>query len=109
VFQKLNSNPKLKGRVKLIGIGAGNSDFEVKFFRKTYHIEFPLFSDGDFVLHQILGEVMTPYFFGVRLLPDGSHHLFYSNLGGPGDAARFLARVLAKAGLPTEMINGSDP
>ena len=88
----------LKERVKLIGIGVGNTDFEVNFFRKTYNIKFPLFSDGDFVIHQALGEVRTPYFLGVRIDSDGIGQVFYSRLGGPGgDAQRFMERILAKS------------
>ena len=99
VFQELESDPMLKDRVKIIGIGAGNSDFEVNFFRKTYDIKFPLFSDGDFILHQVLGEVRTPYFLGVRIDPGANQRVFYSNLGGSGgDAHRFLERILAKSG-----------
>ena len=99
VFQELENHPQLKERVKIVGIGAGNSDFEVNFFRKTYGIEFPLFSDGDLIIHQTLGEVRTPYFFGVRIYPDRTHRVFYSQLGGPGDANRFLERILVKSGL----------
>ncbi len=110
VFQELETSPKLKDRVKIIGIGAGNSDFEVNFFRKTYDIQFPLFSDGDFVLHQTLGEIRTPYFIGVRIYPDGSHRVFYSNLGGSGgDAKRFLEKILAKSGLSPAMMNDGEP
>ena len=79
VFQELETSPKLKHRVKIIGIGAGNSDFEVNFFRKTYDIQFPLFSDGDFVLHQTL------------------------------DAKRFLEKILAKSGLSPAMMNDGEP
>jgi len=107
VFQELESNPKLKNRVKIIGIGAGNSDFEVNFFQKSYNIKFPLFSDGDFVLHQTLGEVRTPYFIGVRIYPDRTHRVFYSNLGGTGgDANRFLERILTDADLSPETNSG---
>jgi hypothetical protein len=109
VFQELESNPKLKNRVKIIGIGAGNSDFEVNFFQKTYDVKFPLFSDGDFALHQTLGEVRTPYFFGVRIYPDGTQRVFYSNLGGSGgDPNRFLERILLKSGL-SPATNGAKP
>ncbi len=98
-YAKIQSDANLKDKIKLIGIGAGNSQFEVKFFKKKYNILFPLFADRDFVIHQKIGDVRTPYFIGVKIRADGSHHIFYSKLGGPKAAGPFLNSILKESGL----------
>lgn len=99
LFSKIENDPALKGKIKLLGIGIGNSDYEVGVFKKKYSIPFPLFPDGDFKLHKLLGEPRTPYFIGVRINPDGSHQVFYSRLGAFEGVEAFLNQIIRLSGL----------
>ena len=92
LYAKIQANPKLKDKVKLIGIGVGNTAFEVKTFKTKYKIPFPLFPDGDYVIHKQVGEVRTPYFIGVKINYDGSTRVIYSQLGVLGDVDQFLTQ-----------------
>ncbi len=96
LYSKIQSSEKLKGNVKLVGIGVGNSPFEVEYFKKTYAVQFPLFSDGDFIVHKQLGEVRTPYFIGIKIHKNGSHTIFYSKLGGIANNDNFLKLIQAQ-------------
>jgi thiol-disulfide isomerase/thioredoxin len=89
----------LSQRVKIIGIGAGNSDTEVDVFRKKYAVPFPLFSDASFDVHKRLGEVGTPFFYVLIKNADGSFNVLETNLGCMTSPQEFLAEVLQKARL----------
>ena len=89
----------LKNKIRMIGIGTGNTPFEVSFFQKKYEVDFPLFSDEDLSIHKILGELRTPYFIGVKINRDGSNEVFYSRLGQFRDVDGFLKRIVELSGL----------
>jgi peroxiredoxin len=99
MYGMIENNPVLKGKIKLIGIGAGNSPFEVQIFKEKYNVPFPLFSDEDFTLHKCFGEVRTPYFVGIKINEDGTHRVFYSKLGEFKGAEQFLKLMLELSGL----------
>ena len=98
MFSKLSGSPALDARVKLIGIGAGNSTYEVNFFKEKYKIKFPLFSDTDFSIHKKIGEVRTPYFIGLNLKKDGAFQVFYTHAGDIGDPKKFLDTIISASG-----------
>jgi peroxiredoxin len=96
LYNRIENDPALKGKIKLLGIGAGNSDYEVSLFKEKYQIPFPLFPDGDFKIHKLLGEVRTPYFIGVKINPGGSHRVIFSKLGAiEGSEEKFLQEMIS--------------
>ncbi len=87
-----------KPSIRLMGVGAGNSAFEVDYFRKTYKVSFPLFADGDFVVHKALGEVRTPYFIVLARGTDRAWKVVLSRPGGIESPEAFLSTILELAG-----------
>jgi peroxiredoxin len=99
LFRLIETNPDIKNKIKLIGIGAGNSSYEVEVFKKTYTVPFPLFPDKDFTIHKVCGEVRTPYFMVVKINEDGTHQIVHNQLGNYPGAEPFLDLVLKASGL----------
>lgn len=99
LYTKIQQNGKLRDKIKLIGIAAGNSEFEVDIYREKYNVKFPLFEDNDYTIHKALGEVRTPYFIGVKINKDGTHSVIYSRLGSIKNTDEFIALITQAAGL----------
>jgi peroxiredoxin len=86
-----------RGKVRLIGIGVGNSPYEVKFFKKKYGIRFPLFDDANSAVLNSLSGIKTPHYFAIRK-KGRSLNVFFTQQGAFEDAETFLNTVMNKAG-----------
>ena len=71
LYSLIENDPKMKGRMKLIGFAAGNGDLEVKDFKKRYNVLFPIVPDPGFDMHQAIGGSRTPFTIYVRQDPTG--------------------------------------
>jgi peroxiredoxin len=99
LYHQIEENPDLKNKIKLIGIGAGNSLLEVEVFKQTNHIPFPVFPDEDFTIHKVLGEVRTPFFIATIMNRDGSHEIVHTHLGALTRVQAFLDLMLEAYGI----------
>ncbi len=93
LYQAIEASDTLHGRVKMIGIGVGNSAYEVDHFRKHYQIAFPLFPDEDFLIHQLLGEVRTPFFIIARIGPKDQGRILWTGVGTMDPLDTFINRL----------------
>jgi len=98
LFNTISGNDDIKDKVKIIGIGIGNSAYEVDLFREKYNILFPLFDDRGSAVINVLKGVATPHYFGVRLKVGGPLDVFYSKSAGYSDADEFLKLMLDLSG-----------
>lgn len=66
LFQKLGkADPE--GRIRVIGLGLGNTEFETRFYQDKFSVPFPLFKDEDYAIHKALGEPVAPTYYIVRI------------------------------------------
>jgi thiol-disulfide isomerase/thioredoxin len=99
LYQLIAGNPALRDKIKILGIGAGNTQFEVATFKKKFAIAFPLIPDEDFKLHKIVGETKTPYFIAVKFIGNNPPEVIYSKLGALENIDLFLAQIVKLSGL----------
>ena len=102
IYKQIENNPNLNGKIKLIGIGAGNNILEVEVFKQNHHISFPIFPDEDFTIHKAFGEVRTPFFIAVKMEERGSPEIIHTHLGGLTDARAFLDLMVEAYGIKKE-------
>lgn len=99
LYRIIDQDAALKNRIKIIGLGVGNTPFEVNTFKRTYAIPFPMLPDADFALYEVLGKTRTPCFIVVKMDKDGGTKVIYSKQGTIGDPKSFLESIVKESGL----------
>jgi thiol-disulfide isomerase/thioredoxin len=97
LYRRITADPSLAGRVKMIGIGVGNTTYEVNIFRKNFDILFPLFPDRSRQLASQLEVRATPTFVAFAYGNNGRLHRILHAPGPLGNVEDFLARLIERA------------
>ena len=66
LYSSIEKDPRLRGKVKMVGIAAGNGVHEVEVYKKTYQIPYPVLADPKFDAHTAVGSPRTPFAIWVR-------------------------------------------
>jgi peroxiredoxin len=93
----IQSRPDLKAKVRLIGIGTGNTPFEVEVFRSKYHVPFPLFPDDQFQIRKAADQaIRTPTFVVFRPHSDDGIAIKNIHIGKIKDLEASLKQAIKK-------------
>lgn len=81
VFSRTGKYPIFKGKIKIIGIAAGNTREEILSYKKTRSVSYPILSDLNFTLHKTLGNPKVPYTMIIKRTAQGKNKIVYTHHG----------------------------
>lgn len=95
LFEDIENDPSLKGRLKMLGLGVGSLNREVKRFRREKNVRFPLFADKGREVFHCLGEPELPVAYLIQRTAKGRWKILSMLAGHIGDTKAVLARIRA--------------
>ncbi len=99
VYQRIQKDHALKGKIKMIGIGMTNTAFELDTFKKKFNVPFPLFADPSGEISKKFSVPGTPTFIGVKLDGKGGAQEIFYRPGAFKDTDQFMAELTKATGL----------
>ena len=94
LFELVQGDQNLKNRVKFLGIGTGNTPYEVEVFQKKFKIQFPMISDDNFGLQKISShDIRTPTFVVLRIKDKNQLEIVKTKVGEIKDSQEFFKSV----------------
>jgi len=81
LYISIEKDPRLKVKVKMIGVAAGNNLHEVEIYKKQYNIPYPILSDPKFDAHTAVGSPRTPFTIWTRKDAQGRGIVVSTHLG----------------------------
>ena len=99
LYRTIETDTRLRGQIKIIGIGIGNTPYEIDLFRQKYAIPFPLFADRSRSLSIHLEVRRTPTFIGWGYHLNGDIRPFLHAPGPMESVEAFLDQVVRQSGV----------
>jgi hypothetical protein len=94
LFQMLQKNPRLRNKIKLLGVAVANSDEQIADFVDIYAVAFPIATDRSFALHLAVRGGPTPHTFYVLQDPAGGPGMVAGSTLGEDDQMEQLLAYL---------------
>lgn len=89
LFKKIQSDPALSGKVRLLGLASGATPQELAYLKKQNLYAFPVVNDPDYAAHKSIGEPKTPF----TMLLDKNGKVFLTHLGLIDDLNAFFREI----------------
>ena len=94
VYSAIANNTDLKDKVKIVGIAVGNTDNEIKTFRKSYGVHYPVLSDYHFTFHKVIGNPRVPYTIFIKRISGRKKAVIFHTHQGVFDSPEDILRVI---------------
>lgn len=89
LFHRVQKDTELANKIKFIGIAAGATPMEVTYLVKETNIPYPIVTDEQFTVHQLLGNPRTPF----NMVVTNQGRVLWAHLGIIEDMNAFLATL----------------
>lgn len=98
LFERVRGS-ELWEQMRFLGIGTGNTQYEVDFYAQQFKTPFPMLPDEEYVLHSALGNIGTPYYLLLRRNGPDQLEIVHAVEGSPDSLEEMFREMLRKAGL----------
>jgi thiol-disulfide isomerase/thioredoxin len=99
LYAMIQKSPALKDKVRIVGLGVGNTSFEVKVYKEKFAVPFPLFSDENFDVQKACSSpIRTPVFIAARVIPGKGLNVLSVDVGKIGQPGRFFKKLAGQVG-----------
>ena len=95
LYRIIEDTADFKDKIKIIGIGLRDSEYEVKKFKKYYRVPYPLFADADLSIARSLKIQDTPTFIAVKNNTSDKPMRISTEPGSFGDISRFIKQIIS--------------
>lgn len=92
-YRKIQNDPDLKGKVKIVSIAIGNTIREIESFKNEYKPLYPLLSDPHFAAHKALGSPRVPYALFIKSDSTGNRIICKTHQGVFESAASLMSDI----------------
>lgn len=95
IFQEIDQDQNLRNRIKIFGIGAGDTSAEVAAFKEKHAIPYPIIADTEFKAHRAVNEPTVPFVVVTKRNNQGKWGVATVRVGLTFSAKGFVAELKA--------------